>query len=85
MKPVECLINTGTGPNLVNRTILPPTRISRIRRQQFLEMKNEKQQPISLEIVTMLHLRICDLFIPLHFGFVENLAIEVLLETLFIN
>lgn len=81
----KCLIDTSAGMNLVSKTFLHLAWTPRIKYQNFLMLKSANNQPVSSEVVILLHLQINDLHIRVWFGVVDNSVFDSLLGTSFIS
>lgn len=85
MTPVTCIVDTGTGFILIEKSFLHPTWMSRIKRRRFLKMRSANLQSIRTEEVIILHISIGVLCIQVWFGVAADLAVDVLLDFSFID
>lgn len=85
MMPVKCLFGTGAGTDTVNRSSARPTQKSRNECHRFIKVKNFNQQSIKLDRVILLQLGIGDLYIRLLSGVQDNITVDKLLCTSFID
>lgn len=86
MNTVICLLNTGTGLNLVEKTLIPPACHHRIHRGKMSNLQTI-QQPLHMDskILPHLHLRFGTLCVRVWFSIIRNIAVDMLLDTWFID
>jgi len=83
--PVTCVLDTGAGPNLINKDFLPPSWTDKIRPAQDPGLIAATRQAVSIEGVILLHVRVGELRVRVWFGVVSKLAVPALLGTSFID
>lgn len=83
--PQTCLLNTGAGLNLISKASQKRQIFTNIKKQKFSRLRTATKEPISLRGKILLFISMNELSVRVLFGIVENLAIEVLLRTSFID
>ena len=83
MVPTISVMDTGAGPNLVDKRILPPSWLDRIRPSPVANLSAAANQPIPVEGIVNLHVRLGDLCVRVWFGVVDNLVAPCILGTAF--
>lgn len=84
MNKVACLIDTGAGPILINKSFVHPTWAPCFKHQDFIKLRSANKQPIRSEELILLYLRIGNQCILVWFGTVVevyNLSVDLLLGT----
>lgn len=81
----QCLLNTGAGLNLVNRTLIPKTWAHRIQRESLPKLQTATEQPLHVKEKILLHVRFEYLCVEAWFGIVFNLAVDIFISTSFID
>lgn len=79
------MFDTGVGPNLVSRSIVPPSLQNRIQQLNVLLLQTANKQPPDLEGVELLHIHVRDLEVRVWFGVVNELPVDVLVRTFVMN
>ena len=85
LSPKTVVLDTGAGPNLVNRNDLPREWMKKIRLIRNVKLTSASRNAMNLVGVLPLFIRMGDLKVRVWFGVVENLAVPVLLGTSYID
>lgn len=82
---VECNLHTEAGPNSVNKHFLSRSWKESIKRIKVPLLRTANHNIVNVGDIVLLFAYIGDLRVCTWFGIVENLAVDFLLETSFIN
>lgn len=83
LHPLTVVLDTGAGPNLVDKRWLPSSWHDRIQPSPVANLSAAANQPIPVIGVILLHVRLGDLCTKVWFGVVERLVTPCLLGTSF--
>lgn len=85
LQTVASLLDTGTGPNLINKELLPPVWKESVKPIQSPQLRTVNRKVDSTEGIVPLFISIGDLLVRAWFRIVGNPTVDVLLEKSFIN
>ena len=83
MIPTLSVLDTGAGPNLVDKGILPPAWFDRIRPSPVTNLSAAENQWIPVEGIVNVHVSIGDLCVRVWFSLVEILIAPFILGKVF--
>lgn len=85
MCPVNCLFNTGTGPNLLRENMNEAYWMSTIRVSKTLRLRSATSQKVEVVDIILFHVRMGESCVRVMFGIFRNLTVSVRLGTFFIE
>lgn len=85
MMTVASLFDTGAGPNLVNKSFIPRNWHRYVEPIEQPQLRTATREHVNVEGVIPMFVRIGDLRVRAWFGVVENLAVDILVGTSFID
>lgn len=85
MQTVQCLLDTEAELNLASKKLVSFQWSNCIKRGNTPRLRTAAQEPLYMEGTILLHNRLGDLWIRVWFGIVDNLVIDILFGTLFID
>lgn len=85
MSKFQCLIETGAGRNLINKSFINPTWAPCVKRRDSLNLRSANKKPISLEEVIQVNLQIDNLRKIVWIGVVDDFVVDLLMGTSFFD
>lgn len=82
---ILCLIGTGAGPTLSNEDYFKPQLKYRIRRLGSQQLTRQQKRSLELMVLILFVAQMRDLQAPIWFRIVQNLAVNILLRSTYID